>query len=69
MEHIEKSRRVLVEFLRLKAKENRITLKMIADRTGISRPNLSRIMTGNSNVTLDNFLKIQWAIGLKLPGE
>lgn len=46
--------------------EREITVQDLADRCGILRPNLSRIVNGRQNVTLETAGKIADALGVEL---
>jgi len=58
------ARQCLIESVRQFAKDNGITQKMIAERSGLKQANISRVLTGKYSPTLDVFLKITKAVGL-----
>lgn len=58
------ARQMLCQFLREEAAAKGITNQQIADATGFSQPNVSRMLNAHYAPSLDNFLKIADAIGV-----
>lgn len=58
------ARQMLCQFLREEAAAKGITHQMIADATGFSQPNVSRMLSAHYAPSLDNFLKLADAIGV-----
>jgi transcriptional regulator with XRE-family HTH domain len=67
MDKITEARLALLRHLSTEAKKRRITQDEICQKTGISRSNISRMLSGKGSISLDNYLKISDAIGFKLP--
>lgn len=59
---IKEARRMLCRYLFDTAKEKKITQAMIAERTGFTSANVSRMLSGKYPPTLDNFIKLADAI-------
>lgn len=47
-------------------KEKKLTQEQLAQRTGISRPNISRFESGNYNPSLEMMVRIAEALGMNL---
>lgn len=47
-------------------KEKKMTQEQLAQRTGISRPNISRFESGNYNPSLEMMVRIAEALGMNL---
>jgi transcriptional regulator with XRE-family HTH domain len=60
----QKARIMLCQYLYAVAKEKGITHDKIAESTGFSRSNISRMLSGKYPPSLDNFLKLADAIGV-----
>lgn len=60
------ARKMLIEFVKQYAEFKGVTQKQIADRTGFTQGNISRILSAKYPPTLDNFLKIAGALHLHL---
>lgn len=54
------------ENLRRELDERGLTIKELADMCGILRPNLSRIVHGHHNVTLETACRISDALGMPI---
>ena len=61
-----KKRIALCQQLSQIAADNNITHEQIAERSGLIRPNVSRVLSGKYSPTLDVLLKIADAIGVKI---
>lgn len=57
------ARQALCLFLKTKAKAKGVTYQELANRTGMSQPNVSQILNAKYAPSLDNFLKLADAIG------
>lgn len=60
------ARKMLIEYLRQYARDQGISIQQIADRTGLQRSNISRVLAGRYSPTLDTFLKIAGALDLHI---
>lgn len=60
------ARKMLIEFVKQYAEFKGVTQKHIADATGFTQSNVSRILSAKYSPTLDNFLKIAGALNLHL---
>ncbi len=60
------ARKMLIEFVKQYAEFVGVTQREIADRTGFTQGNVSRILSAKYPPTLDNFLKIAGALNLHL---
>jgi transcriptional regulator with XRE-family HTH domain len=60
------SARMLMNFLKSQAKEKAISESEISRRTGLQQQNVNRLFIGKYLPSLDNFLKIGEAIGVRL---
>ena len=65
-EPFELARTRLVERLRERAAECKLTHGQIAELTGFQRQNVTRVLGGKYPPTIDTFLKIADAVGLKV---
>ena len=57
------------QVVRDRMKEQGITHEKLAEVTGIQRPNVTRLLTGQSGTIPDNWQKVLDALGLKLIAE
>ena len=62
----EEARKELCLFIKNKAIEKGITYQVIADKTGLQQPNVSRMLNSHYSPSLDNFIKLADAIGVKI---
>lgn len=60
------ARKLLIEFMHKIAEERGVSNAEIARRSGLQRPNVSRILSGRYSPELDTFLKIAGALDLHL---
>lgn len=67
MDIIEEARRATIARLRAVAKQRGITHDVIALRTGIDRTNITHMLSGKNNITLDNYYRLVAAVGIILP--
>lgn len=58
------ARKMLMEYLRATALEKGITHAQIAEKTGFSPNNVSRMLMGHYAPSLDNFLRLAEAINI-----
>lgn len=58
------ARQMLCQVLKKEAKEKGLTYQQIADITGFSQPNVSKLLNGIYSPTLDNFIKLADAVGV-----
>lgn len=56
----------MLRFLKQIAKENGLSDEEIANRSGFIKPNVNRMFSGRYMPTLDNFIKLGEAIGVRL---
>lgn len=56
---------VIEQYVRCR-KEKKLTQEQLAQRTGISRPNISRFESGNYNPSLEMMVRIAEALGMNL---
>jgi DNA-binding phage protein len=61
----EKSREYCRQLAKIAEKKN-ITHDIIAERTNFQRSNVTRMLSGRYSPTLENFIKLMEAIGVKL---
>lgn len=61
-EKYKKSRRLLLNYLHKLAKEKGITHQAIANKTGFTSNNVSRMLQGRYSPSLDNFIRLAEAI-------
>ena len=61
-EKYSEARKILLRFVADQAKEKGITQEDIAERTGFSRSNVSRMLAGRFAPTLDNFIRLAEAV-------
>jgi transcriptional regulator with XRE-family HTH domain len=57
-EKYKKSRKLLLDYLRQTAREKGITHLSIAEKTGFTANNVSRMLQGRYSPTLDNFIRL-----------
>lgn len=57
------------QVVRERMKEQGITHERLAELTGIQRPNVTRLLTGQSGTIPDNWQKVLDALGLKLVAQ
>lgn len=57
------ARHMLCRYLFDQAREKGITQEVIAQRTGFTRNNVSRMLSGKYSPSLDNFLRLSEAVG------
>ena len=55
---------MLMEYLHKTAVEKKITQEEIAEKTGFSRANVSRMLAGRYAPSLDNFMKLAEAVNV-----
>lgn len=63
---------IILQFLRDRMQERNMSIQSVADKTGIPRPTLSRNLSGQTEITLDNFLKVLGALEIRpyfIPAE
>lgn len=60
------ARKMLTEYVKQYAEFKGITQTQIAQATGFTQGNVSRILSAKYSPTLDNFLKIAGAVGVRL---
>lgn len=58
--------KLMLKFLKQIAKENGLTDDEIAQRSGFIKPNVNRMFSGRYMPTLDNFIRLGEAIGVRL---
>lgn len=56
---------IMADFIKCR-KEKHITQQMLAERTGIARPNIARMENGSYNPTVDMLVRIADGIGMKI---
>lgn len=56
------ARKMLCEYIGKLAKEKGITQQQIADKTGFTRNNVSRMLSGRYSPSLDNFIRLAEAV-------
>ena len=61
-EKFKEAREMLCEYLKQTAREKKITLEEIAEKTGFTLSNVGRMLSGKYPPTLDNFLKLAEAV-------
>lgn len=59
-----RARKMLMEYLRATALEKGITHAQIAEQTGFSPNNVSRMLMGHYSPSLDNFLRLAEAVNV-----
>lgn len=62
----ESTRKSLLQSISETAKEKGITQEMLSEKTGFCQSNISRILAGKYPPTLDSFLKLCEAVGVKI---
>ena len=65
-EKYQEEARLLLNELKLFAKEKGITEELIADKTGFIQSNVNRMFAGKYTPLLDNFLELADAIGFHI---
>lgn len=60
------TRRKLISTLRIHAGKRKLSQGKIARLTGYSRPSITLLLSGSSNVGLDKFCKVAEAVGLSI---
>lgn len=58
--------RMLLGFLKQTAKENGITENIISIKSGFIQPNVNRMFSGKYMPTLDNFIRLGEAVGVRV---
>jgi transcriptional regulator with XRE-family HTH domain len=61
-EKYKEARKMLCQYLYQLAKEKGITQEEIAEKTGFTRNNVSRMLSGRYSPSLDNFIRLAEAI-------
>lgn len=56
---------IILQFLRDRMQQRNMSIQSVADKTGIPRPTLSRNLSGETEITLDNFLKVLGALEIR----
>lgn len=57
------ARALLLQYLSQKAREKGITQEQIAEKTGFTQNNVSRMLQGRYSPSLDNFMRLAEAVG------
>lgn len=58
------ARKILLRFIADEAKEKGISHDHIADKTGFTRSNVSRMLSGKYSPSIDNFLRLAESVGV-----
>lgn len=61
-ERYRQARVMLCQYLRERAREKGITYEAIAEKTGFTQSNVSRMLSGKFSPSLDNFMRLADAI-------